>query len=354
MVASLTRSAYNGGAFDNISDLLNIESGLLDQVKEKYEIINLVNDTSQFNILRIGRKKIEFELYVDENMPARLLGDELRIKQIMNNILYNAFKYTKAGSVTLTVTAVDNLGSEEEVTLYISVSDTGKGMTQEQVNKLFETSPIIDEDDIFITEVTGMNMKTTIKLIQMMNGQMTVVSKPENGSNFIVRIPQGRIDRDILGKESVKKLHKTHVCNITNLRKSLITQEPMPYGKILIVDDISTNIFVARGLLNPYELKIDAALSGIEAIRKIREGNIYDIIFMDHMMPGMDGIETTKRIRDLGYDRPIVALTANAVIGQTGKFLENGFDDYISKPVDVWRLNQLLNNLVRDKHLSKK
>jgi CheY-like chemotaxis protein/HPt (histidine-containing phosphotransfer) domain-containing protein len=124
----------------------------------------------------------------------------------------------------------------------------------------------------------------------------------------------------------------------------------MPYGRVLIVDDVETNIYVAKGLMAPYALKIDSADSGLAAIEIIKKGNVYDIVFMDHMMPNMDGIEATKIIRGLGYERPIVALTANAVAGQSGLFLNSGFDDFISKPIDLRQLNSVLNRLIRDKH----
>jgi len=133
------------------------------------------------------------------------------------------------------------------------------------------------------------------------------------------------------------------------MKRVQITREPMPYGRVLIVDDVETNIYVAKGLMTPYELKIDSADSGFAAIEKIKNGNVYDIVFMDHMMPKMDGIEATKIIRDMGYDQPIVALTANAVSGQADIFLGNGFDDFISKPIDIRHLNNVLNKLIRDK-----
>jgi CheY-like chemotaxis protein len=133
------------------------------------------------------------------------------------------------------------------------------------------------------------------------------------------------------------------------MKRVQITREPMPYGSVLIVDDVETNIYVARGLLAPYGLKIDSAESGYAAIEKIKGGSVFDIIFMDHMMPKMDGIETTKIIRGMGYDRPIVALTANAVSGQVDIFLGNGFSDYISKPIDIRQLNSILNKFIRDK-----
>ena len=133
------------------------------------------------------------------------------------------------------------------------------------------------------------------------------------------------------------------------MKRVQVTREPMHYGRVLIVDDVETNIYVAKGLMTPYKLKMDAAESGYAAIEKIKDGNVYDIIFMDHMMPQMDGIETTQKLRGMGYTEPIVALTANAVSGQAEIFLGNGFDDFISKPIDVRQLNTVLNKLVRDK-----
>jgi len=327
----------------------NNETDNSDPHREIYEVSSLIADTAQHNVMKIGSKEIEFDLYIDENMPARFAGDGSRIKQIMNNILSNALRFTKAGFISLTVTAVDNRQRDDEVILHINITDTGKGMTQEQVDELFNSGSKDDENETFIFESADSGMKSTIRSIQMMNGQMTVVSKPGSGSTFIARIPQCRVDQSILGKESVDKIQKNHICNKVNLKSSLISHESMPYGKVLVVDDISTNILIARGLLNPYDLKIDAALSGMEAIRKIREGNKYDIIFMDQMMPEMDGMETTRQIRDLGYDQPIVALTANSIVGQAGVFLENGFDDFMTKPVDVLKLNNLITSLIRDK-----
>jgi CheY-like chemotaxis protein len=131
--------------------------------------------------------------------------------------------------------------------------------------------------------------------------------------------------------------------------KAQLVYDPMPYGSVLVVDDVETNLYVAKGLMNPYELSIETAASGFEAIDKIKEGKVYDIVFMDHMMPKMDGIEATKHMRDMGYTHPVIALTANALTGQAEMFMNNGFDGFISKPIDVRQLNVLLNKLVRDK-----
>jgi CheY-like chemotaxis protein/HPt (histidine-containing phosphotransfer) domain-containing protein len=164
-----------------------------------------------------------------------------------------------------------------------------------------------------------------------------------------VHLPQGKVDSSVLGKEMSDNLHKFRASDRAQMRRVQITREPMPYGNVLVVDDVETNIYVAKGLMAPYELKIDSADSGFAAIEKIKNGNVYDIVFMDHMMPKMDGIEATKIMRSMGYERPIVALTANAVAGQADIFLGNGFDDFISKPIDIRQLNTVLNKLIRDK-----
>jgi CheY-like chemotaxis protein/HPt (histidine-containing phosphotransfer) domain-containing protein len=168
-----------------------------------------------------------------------------------------------------------------------------------------------------------------------------------------VRLPQGKLPCEALGNEVAENLHRFRTSSRAQMKRSQITREPMPYGSVLIVDDVETNIYVAKGLMSPYGLKIDSAESGYAAIEKIKCGYHYDIIFMDHMMPKMDGIETTQLIRSMGYSDPVVALTANAVSGQADIFLGNGFDDFISKPIDVRQLNSILNRLIRDKQTAQ-
>ena len=336
------------GIINDILDLSKIEAGKLELVIDNYEIASLISDTAQLNMMRIGSKPIEFELQVDENIPANLSGDELRVKQILNNILSNAFKYTTAGKVKLSITAVQNDG-EDSVTLIMSINDTGHGMTKEQVNKLFDEYSRFNMEANRTTEGTGLGMSITQKLISLMSGEIFVESEPGKGSTFTVHIPQGITGSDVLSREMIENLQQFQTSSKAHMRRTQITREPMPYGSVLIVDDVETNIYVARGLLAPYKLKIDAADSGFAAIEKIKRGGIYDVIFMDHMMPQMDGIEAATILRDMGYERPIVALTANAVSGQADIFLRSGFDDFISKPIDIRQMNTVLNKLIRDK-----
>ncbi len=356
-IASHTREAfvmiYNSsnlllGIINNILDLSKIEAGKMEIAAVKYELASLINDVVQLNIMK-NSKKIEFEVYVDENVPTQLIGDEIRIRQILNNLLSNAFKYTEAGKIRFSVT-FENGKTESEVILIFVVSDTGHGMTEEQAKKLFTSEYIrFNLEANRSVEGTGLGMSITHHLLQMMDGDISVESKLGKGTIFTVHLPQEKADDALLGKEKAEKLMQLRMLDTTKTRAAQFMREYMPYGKVLIVDDVESNLYVAKGLMAPYGLSIDIVSSGFKAISKIKSGNVYDIIFMDQMMPEMDGIETAKIIRELGYTKPIVALTANVLIGQAKIFLENGFDDFVSKPIDIRQLNSVLNRLIRDR-----
>jgi len=339
---------------NDILDLSKIETGKLELVPVTYEVASLINDIVQLNYIRYESKPIEFKLEIDENIPSMLVGDELRIKQILNNLLSNAFKYTDSGEVTLAANAecVGRGGGAVLVTLVFQIKDTGRGMTPEQVGKLFDEYTRFNMEANRVTEGAGLGMTITRNLIELMYGKISVKSTVGEGTSVTIRLPQktdGIGIRGIIGKEVAENLRQFQQGNAIQIKKTKITHEHMPYGRVLIVDDVETNLYVAKGLMAPYSLKIDLATSGYEAIDKIKEGNLYDIIFMDHMMPKMDGIEAAKLIREMGYTRPIVALTANALAGQAEVFLKNGFDGFISKPIDIRQLNVSLNKLIRDK-----
>jgi signal transduction histidine kinase/DNA-binding response OmpR family regulator len=341
------------GIINDILDLSKIEAGKLEILPSKYDVPSLVYDTVQLNMLRFESKPVEFKLNVNESVPMELIGDELRIKQILNNLLSNAFKYTERGEVSLDVNAEYVVrGGAAHVTIIFRISDTGQGMSAEQVRKLGEEYSRFNPDINRTTEGTGLGMSITLNLINMMNGRFTIDSKPGKGTTVTVYLPQRNIGpqmSNMLGKERAESLSNSRVSKASQLQKSQITRELMPYGHVLIVDDVESNLFVAKGLMAPYELSVDTATSGFEAIEKIKAGIKYDIIFMDHMMPKMDGIEAAKIIRSLEYNNAIVALTANALAGQEELFLEKGFNGFISKPIDIRQLNALLNKLIRDK-----
>ena len=353
VVDSLTKIHASGamllGIINDILDLSKIEAEKMELMIDEYDVASLLVDTAQLNMTRIGNKNIEFILEVDESMPCAAVGDELRVKQILNNVLSNAFKYTKEGTVKMTAGVGTDDVDEDDFIMVIEVSDTGLGMTKDQVKSLFDEYTRFNLETNRGTEGTGLGMSITGKLVHLMNGSISVESEPGEGSVFTINLPQKRTGTECLGAEVANNMRHFQGITTSQAKIELTERDPMPYGSVLIVDDVETNIFVARGHMEPYGLKMDSVNSGFAAIQKIEDGNVYDIVFMDHMMPKMDGFETTRRLRDLGYDHPIVALTANAVAGQAEIYLAGGFDDFIFKPIDVRELNAVLLRLIRDK-----
>jgi len=337
------------GIINDILDFSKIEAGKLDVIPAQYKIASMINDSIHLNMMRINSKPIEFELNINENIPATLVGDELRVKQILNNLLSNAFKYTDAGKVTLSVDFEPVTNKENQIILVLTIRDTGHGMTETQLGKMFEEYSRFNTSSKMNIEGTGLGLAITQRLLNLMNGEMHVESEHKKGSSFVVRLPQKTVDSEILGKEVTENLRHFRMNYMKHKNNRQIIRDPMPYGNVLVVDDVETNIYVAVGLLRIYRLEIDTAMSGQEAINKVKDGKVYDVIFMDHMMPEMDGIETVKILRESGYTAPIVALTANAVMGQADMFLQNGFDEFISKPIDIRQLNGVLNRRIRDK-----
>jgi signal transduction histidine kinase/CheY-like chemotaxis protein/HPt (histidine-containing phosphotransfer) domain-containing protein len=338
---------------NDILDFSKIEAGKMEIVSVKYDVPSLLNDAAQLNRLRFESKPVEFTLDVDENTPLELYGDEIRIKQILNNLLSNAFKYTDEGKIGLSVYAEPLVRAEkkdeEMVSLVFQVSDTGQGMKEDQIAKLFDEYSRFNMETNRTIVGTGLGMSIVKRLIDMMDGQISVESEIGKGSTFTVRLPQKSAGPAICGVEFVDNLRNFRFRSSPISKKARIIHEYMPYGSVLVVDDVVSNIYVIRGVLQPYGLRIDTASSGIEAIEKIKNGGVYDIVFMDHMMPGMDGIEATKTIRGMGYTRTIIAFTANAIVGQSEIFLANGFDSFISKPIDSRELDVAVKSYIRDK-----
>ena len=358
---------------NDILDLSKIEAGKMEIAITKYDIPSLINDTAQLSCMRYENKAILFNLQIDENTPLELYGDELRIKQILNNVLSNAFKYTEEGEIRFTVfsesvnsvfaqtelaqkefaqtefTPTKFVNSEDEVMIVFCISDTGRGMTQDQINNLFDEYSRFNTKANRTTDGAGLGMNIAKRLITSMNGSISVESEFGKGSVFTIRIPQKKSGDELCGAEVVDKLQNFQYQKSAIAKKTQFLREYMPYGSVFVVDDVESNIYVIKGLLLPYGVKIDTVNNAFDAIEKIKAGSEYDIIFMDHMMPRMDGIEATKIIRDMGYKHTIVALTANALIGRAEMFLQNGFDGFISKPIDSRELNLLLNEFIRNK-----
>jgi PAS domain S-box-containing protein len=335
---------------NDILDFSKITEGKMEITPFRYGLPSLINDTAQLHYLRSESKPIEFIVSLNADTPLELLGDELRIKQILNNLLSNAFKYTDKGEVELSV-SYEPCGdtSNEDVIIVFRIRDTGQGLSEEHLGRLFEDYMRFNQDKNRSVTGTGLGLSITKRLVDLMNGEIAVESRPGKGSVFTVRLPQKRFGDTVCGEENARRLREFDFHSTAIARKTQLVREYMPYGKVLVVDDVKSNLFVARGLLAPYGLHIDVIDSGVQAVEKIKEGNVYDLIFMDHMMPVMDGIEATRIIRGTGYHRPIIALTANALVGQAEMFMQNGFDGFIPKPIDSRKLDSVLNDFIRDK-----
>ena len=330
---------------NNILDLSKIETGTLELMPNKYDTAKALDEVLQLNLMRIGNKQVDFKVKIAENFPAELVGDELRVKQILNNLISNAIKYTERGSVSFEMNFKEY---EDNTVLIFTIRDTGQGMSKEQLAAIVDGESTFFLENNRISDTAGLGISIIRSLVDMMNGQIMAESIEGSGSRFTVYLTQHPAEGGsaVLDKDTIETLQNF---KYTEMQRASMVREHMPYGSVLIVDDMNINIFVAQGLMKPYGLSIDTALSGYEALDKVKEGKKYDIIFMDHMMPGMDGMETTQNIREEGYTLPVIALTANAIIGQDEVFLENGFDAFIAKPIDTGQLNDILNKFIRDK-----
>ena len=335
------------GIINDILDMSKIETGKLDLHCREYDTPTMINDAVQWNIVRIGEKPIEFILDVDENLPQLLFGDDLRIKQILNNLLSNAIKYTARGRIKL---SIRHWAEDGDVSLRFVVEDTGQGIKPEDLEQLFEVFLRFNTEANHALEGTGLGLSITRQLVELMDGTIEVKSEFGQGSVFAVTVKQKKVECDAIGTETAENLRNFKFTDTKQKEILEMNWDPMPYGTVLIVDDVDINLYVAEELLLSYGLNIETASSGFETLDKVKSGKTYDIIFMDHMMPQMDGIETTRNLRALGYTGTIVALTANALVGNDKMFEENEFDEFISKPIGIQKLNAVLNRFIRDRH----
>jgi len=341
---------------NNILDISKIEAGKFEIIPVEYDVPNLLNDTIAQSIMQIGEKPVQFVLDISEDLPMRLFGDDLRVKQMLNNLLSNAFKYTNEGTVELKVSCVRE---GEAVWLIARVSDTGIGIRSKDVDHLFTDYVQIDTLSHRKIEGTGLGLPITKRIAELMEGTVTVESEYAKGSIFTVRIKQKFVTDAVIGAEVVNSLKNFRYSDQKRRENSRLIRNRLPYARVLVVDDVLTNLDVVMGMMKPYGMQIDCVTSGQQAIEAIQEEKVkYNAIFMDHMMPGMDGIEAVRIIREeIGTEYaktvPIIALTANAVVGNEEMFLSKGFQAFISKPIEIDRLDAVIRKWVEDKELEE-
>ncbi len=330
---------------NDILDLSKVEEGKMEIIPVQYELSSLINDLSNMTESRALKKGLKFSVSVNEEIPRILVGDEIRIKQCALNLLSNAVKYTDEGSVTLNVSFEKK--DDRNILLCFSVSDTGIGMKKEDMESLFSPYERLDEKRNRNIEGTGLGMSITRQILSLMGSDLKVESEYGKGSTLSFSILQEVIGSDKIGGFS-KRLEK--------LKEEGYSYRELFHAKdarILIVDDTEMNLSVIENLLKRTGIRIDTALSGRDALT-LAANNRYDAVLIDHMMPEMDGIETLKRLRATkeGKDIPAVALTANAVSGARKIYMEAGFNDYLSKPVDGKKLERMLKKLLPPEKLT--
>jgi CheY-like chemotaxis protein/anti-sigma regulatory factor (Ser/Thr protein kinase) len=335
---------------NDILDFSKIESGKLELAPVEYYTSSLLNDVITLVITRLGEKPITFSLDIDDDLPAKLYGDDLRVKQIFTNLLTNAVKYTRQGSIKL---AVHCIREGNTVWMDIAVSDTGIGIREEDIDKLFMDYYQTNTKANRNIEGTGLGLPITKRLAEMMDGEIRVESEYGKGTTFYMRLKQGFVNESPIGTEIADKLRNFCYAEDIRIVTKKLVRVNLSYARVLVVDDMQTNLDVAGGLLRKYKMQVDCLNSGPSAIQRICDGTpVYNAIFMDHMMPGMDGIEAADAIRAIGTEYaqkiPIIALTANAIQGTEQLFYEHGFQAFISKPIDVVEMDSVIRKWVRD------
>ncbi|MDR2610810.1 MAG: response regulator [Clostridiales Family XIII bacterium] len=327
--------ASSGVMLDLINDILDfskIEAGKMELISDYFDFRAMLNNIKSVFDVMMTQKDLRFNVVFADDLPQVIYGDEKRIRQVLTNIMSNAFKYTQSGWINLTVTRVPD-------GISFVIEDTGIGIKKEDLPKLFSEFVQLDMNKNKNITGTGLGLTITKKLVDMMGGSIGVESEYGSGSTFSVVIS--------FEEGSVDDLHES---------QTTIEKFEVPGVKALIVDDIEINIEITQFMLEPYGIESDFAMDGIEAIEKVKKGD-YDFVLMDHRMPRMGGIEATKEIRALDSEVsrvPIVALTANAVNGVEQIFMEAGFDAFLSKPVDEESLARVLKEILPESLMKPK
>ena len=315
---------------NNILDISKIETGKEELYCREYSLVNVINELSKIIDSKLENSKVKLIIDISSDIPNKLYGDQTKLYQILLNILTNSVKYTEIGKIKLSASC-ENIG--DNCLIHFRISDTGFGIKKEDYDKLFEKFARLDSAKYNEIEGTGLGLAITKKYVDLMNGKIWFESEYEVGTTFYVDINQKIIDNN-----------KTLTINEKSNEDDNKYKDCSAY-KILIVDDNKLNIKVASRILQRYNFNIDTAESGKECINKVKSGEKYDMIFMDHMMPELDGIKTLhiiKRIEDFKCP-PVVVLTANAIAGMKDMYLNEGFDEYLSKPINIEELNKVIN-----------
>ena len=333
------------GLINDILDISKIEAGKIEIIPVDYDLSKVIQDLVNMIYTRTDAKGLELKLDIDRTIPKLLNGDEVRIKQVITNILTNAVKYTEKGSVTFRIRRENTLENPDRVVLNVAIIDTGIGIKEEDMKKLFSKFERIEEKRNRSIEGTGLGMSITKSLLEMMGSTLDVESVYGQGSTFHFLLEQKVVGWDELG--DYERLHREEL----KQRKKYKEKLKAPNARILVVDDYTMNLAVFQSLLKQTLIHVDTAESGDAGLR-LAGASKYDVIFLDHMMPGKDGIETLQELKASGgnpnADTPVICLTANAISGAREQYISAGFYDYLTKPVDPMQLEEMLIKYIPD------
>lgn len=322
---------------NDILDISKIESGKMEILTIRYQLFSVLNDCYNLTKIKLQNKPVSFIMQINEKLPSWLYGDEVRIRQIINNFLSNAVKYTKEGNITFELDFEEK--TDEQILLVITVRDTGIGIKEEDLGKLFESFTRIEEKRNRNIEGTGLGLNLTKNLVNLMGGEVFAESTYGKGSCFTAKIPQKIADAKPMG--DFGKRYQQYLSTSDDDKLSFLA----PDAKILVVDDVTMNIKVVEGLLKATKIQIDTAVSGSECLECVKT-TPYQIIFLDHMMPEMDGLETLEHMKNLADNpnaqTPVIMLTANAIVGAKEEYMEAGFTDYLTKPIRETELLEMI------------
>ena len=325
------------GTINDILDFSKIESGKMEIVNAEYSLSSMMRGVINIISYRLEQKPVKLVTEIEHDIPDMLCGDELRVRQVLINLLNNAVKFTEEGTITLAVRAERE---ENDVCLCIDVKDTGCGIKEEDLKRLFESFERVESQQLHSVEGTGLGLSICKSMVEMMDGQISVESEYGVGTTFHVEIPQKAADGSLTYADAL------NVERETANRKDEQEHLTFANAKVLVVDDDNVNLKVAKGLMKEYELEIHLAESGFECIEMV-EKQKYDLILLDHRMPKMDGMETLRRLLAIpNFSTPVVATTANALNGADQMYLDSGFSDYLSKPLEQNEIFRVLDRFL--------